>query len=67
MKKFIYVLKEKDKNLLIKHGYELAKENRDGQIWVFHNKEPDEDGKACFEAIRPKLEGNFALSDIISL
>lgn len=34
---FIYVMDERDKNLLESMGYELLKSN--GKVWVFVNKE----------------------------
>lgn len=36
---FIYVMDTKSRDFLLKHGYELLKENKQRNIWVFKNKD----------------------------
>lgn len=36
---FIYVMDTESRDLLLKHGYKLLKENEQQTVWVFKNKD----------------------------
>ena len=60
MKQFIYIMKEHDDHVLIKHGYNLLKSDDKNCIWVFENH-------GDTEALSHLVNGHYVLSDVISL
>ncbi len=37
--RFIYVMDEKAKKKMLRHGYALIKEDKENSIWIFENKD----------------------------
>lgn len=58
--KFIYIMKERDRDTLLKHGYTLVKYDELNHLWVFDQKDPAEDLDAL-------IKDRYVLSSIISL
>lgn len=59
MSRFIYVFEKKAARDLQKRGYELLKEDKDNQLWIFANKENAE--------LNFTADYQMVLSDVISL
>lgn len=60
MMEFIYIMKEKDRDILIKHGYELIRHDELNHLWIFEDKKPHED-------LAPMIGDRYVLSNMISL
>lgn len=58
--KFIYIMKERDRDILIKHGYEMIRHDELNHLWIFENKEPHEE-------LEPLIQDRYVLSNMISL
>lgn len=57
--KFIYIMKEKDRDILIKHGYEMVRQDDLNHLWIFEDRDPHED-------LTPLIKDRYVLSNMIS-
>lgn len=61
--RFVYVMKEEDRDKMLELGYSMIKVNDAGTVWVFENK--DALSFSCYEDER-MADISFVLSDVLT-